>query len=39
MKIALSKKEICVLVYKNYHSELGFDTIQFELDLRRLFRG
>jgi len=38
MKIALSKKEIRILVYKNYHPELGFDTIQFELDLRRLFK-
>ena len=38
MKIAMSKKEIRVLVYKNLHPDLGFNYLQFEVDLKRLFK-
>ena len=38
MKIAMSKKDIQSLVYSNLHSDLGFDYLTFEQQLRKLFK-
>lgn len=38
MKVALSKEDIKILVYKNIDPELGLNHIQFDKDLNKLFR-
>jgi len=38
MKVALSKKDIRILVYTNLDAELGLNHIQFSKDLNKLFR-
>lgn len=38
MKVALSKKDIKFLVYRNLDPELGLNHIQFNKDLNKLFK-
>lgn len=37
-KIPLSRGQIRNLVYRNMHPDLGLNSIQFETDLKKLFR-